>query len=306
MNNIVSCYKLVGFINLYNIIPDFVYPVFSAHNKFYFQDGKSIFINKFYEVQTDLSNKIIFIKDLFIEELNDSTIPKMFCQNSPSVYAYQQNNEKYFMGDIVSFYNFINKQSNNDFIIDFLIENKLNYNLANNMHIENWNCRLTNMSSSFFQTTPLFNYKNNINEIFLTATAHSYYNYSTHPFKRNYVFKVDDDYFKLDVKINIKLYDTFCKLIDEYADICIDISSENQKIEFVEKLLKKKKWLLSPTQYKIIINKYGKNYLSRNEGAYAINDLDLKEENTALFLLNNFLMDVIEDKNINTFDNIYR
>ncbi len=47
MNNIVSCYKLVGFINLYNIIPDFVYPVFSAHNKFYFQDGKSIFINKF-------------------------------------------------------------------------------------------------------------------------------------------------------------------------------------------------------------------------------------------------------------------
>ena len=49
-----------------------------------------------------------------------------------------------------------------------------------------------------------------------------------------------------------------------------------------------------------------KNYLSRNEGAYAINDLDLKEENTALFLLNNFLMDVIEDKNINTFDNIYR
>ena len=95
-------------------------------------------------------------------------------------------------------------------------------------------------------------------------------------------------------------------MIDEYADICIDISSENQKIEFVEKLLKKKKWLLSPTQYKIIINKYGKNYLSRNEGAYAINDLDLKEENTALFLLNNFLMDVIEDKNINTFDNIYR
>ncbi len=75
----------------------------------------------------------------------------------------------------------------------------------------------------------------------MTATAHSYYSYSTHPFKRNYVFKVDDDYFKLDVKINIKLYDTFCKLIDEYADICIDISSENQKIEFVEKLLKKKK-----------------------------------------------------------------
>lgn len=36
MNNIVFCYKLVGFINLYNIIPDFVYPVFSAHNKFYF------------------------------------------------------------------------------------------------------------------------------------------------------------------------------------------------------------------------------------------------------------------------------
>ena len=286
MNNIVSCYKLVGFINLYNIIPDFVYPVFSAHNKFYFQDGKSIFINKFYEVQTDLSNKIIFIKDLFIEELNDSTIPIIF-----AIFIYN---------------NFINKQSNNDFIIDFLIENKLNYNLANNMHIENWNCRLTNMSSSFFQTTPLFNYKNNINEIFLTATAHWYYSYSTHPFKRNYVFKVDDDYFKLDVKINIKLYDTFCKLIDEYADICIDISSENQKIEFVEKLLKKKKWLLSPTQYKIIINKYGKNYLSRNEGAYAINDLDLKEENTALFLLNNFLMDVIEDKNINTFDNIYR
>ena len=240
MNNIVSCYKLVGFINLYNIIPDFVYPVFSAHNNFYFQDGKSIFINKFYEIETDLSNKIIFFKDLFIEEPNGSTIPKTFCQNSPSVYAYQENNGKYFMGDIVSFYNYINKQSNNDFIIDFLNENKPIYNLANNMHIENWNCRLTNMSSNFFQATPLFNYKNNINDFFWTAVVHSYYNYNIHTFKPKYSFKVNADHFKPDVKINIKLYDIFCKLIDEYADICIDTSSENQKIEFVEKLLKKK------------------------------------------------------------------
>lgn len=305
MNDIVSCYKLVGFINIYNVIPDFVYPVFSAHNKFYFQDGKTIFINKFYEIETDLINKIMFFKDLFIEGLSDSTIPKTFCRNSPSVYAYQENNEKYFMGDLVSFYNYINKQSDNDLIIDFLDENKPNYILANSMHIENWNCRLIKMSSSFFQATPLFNYKKDINKNFLTAT-YSYYKYNKHTFKRKYLFKVDDEHFKLDVKMNIKLYNTFCKLIDEYADICIDTSSENQKIEFVEKLLKKKKWLLSPIQYEIIVKKYSKNYLSRNKYAYAINHLDLKEENTALFLLNNFLMDVIEDKNINTFNNIYR
>nr|MDE5772742.1 hypothetical protein [Ruminococcus sp.] len=58
-------------------------------------------------------------------------------------------------------------------------------------------------------------------------------------------------------------------------------------------------------QYKIILNKYGKNYLFRKECAYRINYSDLKEENKALVLLNHFLKDVIEDKNIHTFENIY-
>ena len=81
-------YKLVGFINLFGVVPDFVYPVFEHKGEYYFQHGNNDRIEEFEKVKSDLYQQIIPLIDL------NNTIIDL---NSDPIYAFQseQQNIRY-------------------------------------------------------------------------------------------------------------------------------------------------------------------------------------------------------------------
>ena len=56
-------YKLIGFINLFGVIPDFVFPVFENEGEYYFQHGNNDRIEEFEKVKSDLYKQIIPLID---------------------------------------------------------------------------------------------------------------------------------------------------------------------------------------------------------------------------------------------------
>ena len=56
-------YKLIGFINLFGVIPDFVFPVFENEGEYYFQHGNNDRIEEFEKVKGDLYKQIIPLID---------------------------------------------------------------------------------------------------------------------------------------------------------------------------------------------------------------------------------------------------
>ncbi len=52
-------YKLIGFLNLFNIVPDFVVPVFESKEKYYFQDGEQDRIKEFVEAKKSVTEHLI-------------------------------------------------------------------------------------------------------------------------------------------------------------------------------------------------------------------------------------------------------
>lgn len=59
-------YKLVGFINMFEIIPDFVYPVFSFGDCLFLQTGEDDHIEEFMVLKTELYSNIIRKEDIKI------------------------------------------------------------------------------------------------------------------------------------------------------------------------------------------------------------------------------------------------
>ena len=78
----VEVYKLVGFINLFDVIPDFVFPVFEFAGKFYFQHGDQNQITEFIEIREDILPRII--------PLPRKTTITITLQSDP-IYAFQCN-----------------------------------------------------------------------------------------------------------------------------------------------------------------------------------------------------------------------
>lgn len=71
MSNIISMnitYEMVGFLNMFDIVPDFVYPVFERNrkdNKYYFQseNEETLTIEHFIPIKELYIDKIIFFKN---------------------------------------------------------------------------------------------------------------------------------------------------------------------------------------------------------------------------------------------------
>lgn len=77
-------YKLIGFINLFDVIPDFVYPVFECGGEYYFQHGKNDQIEEFELVRSDIHSKIV---PLMASESTTITI------ESNPIYAFQSDDK---------------------------------------------------------------------------------------------------------------------------------------------------------------------------------------------------------------------
>lgn len=87
-------YKLIGFLNVFDIIPDFTYPIFEYNNLLYFQHGSNDKINEFIEIKDDIISKIIPLK-------SDKNFKIKISLDSKPIYAFQseQNNMIYGTSD---------------------------------------------------------------------------------------------------------------------------------------------------------------------------------------------------------------
>lgn len=59
----VEIYKLCGFLNLFDVIPDFVFPIFEHAGEFYFQHGKENTVEEFIKVKKEVLPRIINLRD---------------------------------------------------------------------------------------------------------------------------------------------------------------------------------------------------------------------------------------------------
>lgn len=111
-------YKLVGFINLFGIIPDFVYPVFECKGECYFQHGNNDRIEEFEKVKSDLCQQII--------PLIGSKSTTIDLSSNP-IYAFQSEEENIYYGHTPDMKKYLATIKTDDSILskeihDFFIE----------------------------------------------------------------------------------------------------------------------------------------------------------------------------------------
>lgn len=94
-------YKLVGFINLFDLVPDFVYPIYKCKGKYYFQHGENGLIQDFIMVKKSLLNKIK--KTKMLPHITVSSESKM-------IYAFQTDKSTIVYGNALYVAGYINRQ----------------------------------------------------------------------------------------------------------------------------------------------------------------------------------------------------
>ncbi len=81
-------YTLIGFINMFNVTPDFVFPVFQSDNKLYFQIGKQGKLECFIPVKNTVSSMIHYIDNSEVR----------LTKNDKPIYAFQTEENNYIYG----------------------------------------------------------------------------------------------------------------------------------------------------------------------------------------------------------------
>lgn len=105
-----SNYKLVGFLNMFDITPDFVYPVFECDEdkNLYFQcedDEDKLKNICFIQIKKDALDKIIFLKDI---KHNIKDTQRKITINSEPIFGFQVSENEVKFGNYEYFKNFFN------------------------------------------------------------------------------------------------------------------------------------------------------------------------------------------------------
>lgn len=82
-------YILVGYLNLFNLIPDFVYPVYTHYGQYYFADGDAYYIRNFIKIKRSVEQDIEFF---------NYSVRFIRTVNSTQIYIYQLRNGKLIIG----------------------------------------------------------------------------------------------------------------------------------------------------------------------------------------------------------------
>lgn len=113
--NKVTRYKLIGTMNMLDIVPDFVHPIFENNGKYYFQNSyNSLEIDSFYEICEE--EKISRIKPLTSSFNKLINVKEYYTIGDIPLVAFQTSDEKYFIGTGDVFC---------EFIKDIKIENEI-------------------------------------------------------------------------------------------------------------------------------------------------------------------------------------
>lgn len=122
-----NSYKLVGVINPFGVVSEFVYPIFENNNKYYFQSSENNTIKSFREIPKPLHKKMIhFFNDEYINSLN---INKTYVIGDEKIIAFEINKGCFYISNVTDFIPFIENFDTDDHILmeeicDFLNKNK--------------------------------------------------------------------------------------------------------------------------------------------------------------------------------------
>ncbi len=82
-------YKLIGFLNMFNIVPDFVLPVFEFNGNLFFQEGENDRIKEFSLAKETIRSKII---PLDSSNIKSNVVLNSLEISSHPIYAFQTEN----------------------------------------------------------------------------------------------------------------------------------------------------------------------------------------------------------------------
>lgn len=115
-------YNFTGFINLFNIYPDFLYPVYEKDNELYFHNGEINSINDFDPLNESSKNRVIYLDDSHYHIICalDSYV---FTKHSSPAYAFQESENVVFCSGLSTMYNYIKNFRTDDNILKKAIKN---------------------------------------------------------------------------------------------------------------------------------------------------------------------------------------
>lgn len=156
-------YKLIGFLNLFNVVPDFVYPVFEYNDSFYFQDECNGKIIDFVLVKSSVYSMITKINEYKRVLGTKKAVLEI---GSKSVYAFQIERGKIVCGEAMLMLNFFTTYTTNS---EFLKREIATFKreLINSESVEEYKRKqkLGNKIRKFFGTGRV---KNSIARVYLT------------------------------------------------------------------------------------------------------------------------------------------
>lgn len=99
-------YKLVGFLNMFNIVPDFVYPIFEQSGQFYFQSGAYDKIDNFVPVKCEMYPRISHIEYKGPQMTRKGHV---ITKDSKPLYAFQIGKNNFIFGNSRQMLGFFSK-----------------------------------------------------------------------------------------------------------------------------------------------------------------------------------------------------
>ena len=123
-------YKLIGFLNMFSFVPDFVYPIFQNEGVYYFQEGYNDKINDFVPVKSSVYSMIKKI-DSYEEFVGKNNI--ILTVDTKPIYAFQIEQNKLVCGDSNYILEFFKSYSTDNVVLREEIEDLKN-ELVNSMN----------------------------------------------------------------------------------------------------------------------------------------------------------------------------
>ena len=119
-------YKLAGILNLFNVLPDFVYPVFEKNNQYYFMIGDEDTLNTegyIPVIGDDVIKRIAKISDLKTNEIRQVD----FTKESKPFFGFQLSKKEVFFGFFEEVKDFLQNYETQDEILKEEIADFLTY-----------------------------------------------------------------------------------------------------------------------------------------------------------------------------------
>lgn len=124
-------YEFVGVVNLFNIYPDFLFPIYRKEDEFFFHNGKRNRIYNFDRVTESVRGKIIFLdcKDVCITNTSKN---QYYFEHDTPIYAFQTNEKEILCAELGDMLKYLSLFTTKDTILEkqinrFVYENILEY-----------------------------------------------------------------------------------------------------------------------------------------------------------------------------------